>query len=240
MPEIRKTSNLDELAHMSADHIYRSIHRTLSRKDDFCLVLTGGRTPRKIYERLAQSPYDKDIPWSKIKIFWVDERFVAMDHPESNYSMARETLLGKVPIPSANIYPMVKSTEDLKKSCMKYEENLKYIFHVLPRFDMIFLGMGEDGHVASHFPDSSSLQEESRWVIPVTDSPKPPPQRLTLSFPIINNAEQILFFISGEEKAGMVRKVLKEPLGRYPAQYVWPAWGTVVWWLDQAAYKECA
>jgi 6-phosphogluconolactonase len=237
MPELRIAADEEKLADRAAEDIAAHIKDVLSRGERyFHWVLTGGNTPKRLYERLAAAPYDTVIPWDRVRVFWGDERFVPAADPDSNVRTASELLLRKVPIPAANIFAPRTNFPSVEESAAQYEKDLKYLFHVIPRFHLVMLGLGEDGHIASLFPKSPSLQEEQRWVVPVKDAPKPPKERISLTMPLINNAEQVMFLIAGSGKADVVKRALNEPIGKYPCQYVWPMAGTVVWWLDQAAY----
>jgi 6-phosphogluconolactonase len=237
MPELRIALDEEKLADRAAEDIAAWIGEVLTRGNKFFhWVLAGGSTPRRLYERLAEPPYRDEIPWNRVRVFWGDERFVPVDHPDSNVRAVSESLLRKVKIPSANIFAPRTDLPTVEAAAAQYEKDLKYLFHVIPRFHLVLLGLGEDGHIASLFPKSPHLQEEHRWVVAVKDAPKPPPERLSLTMPLINNADQVMFLISGEAKADVVRRALNEPIGKYPCQYVWPMAGTVVWWLDQAAY----
>lgn len=237
MPELRIAENEEKLAERAAEDIAQWIREVLGRGEKyFHWVLTGGNTPKKLYERLSQPPYNKEIPWDRVRVFWGDERFVPSSDDASNVRAASEILLRKVPIPAANIFAPRTDLADVAESAAQYEKDLKYLFHTIPRFHLVLLGLGEDGHIASLFPKSPYLTEEHRWVVPVTDAPKPPPERISLTLPLVNNAEQVMFLISGEGKASVVRSALNQPIGKYPCQYVWPMAGTVIWWLDRAAY----
>lgn len=238
MPELRIARDEAALADRAAADIAELIREVLDQRGEryFHWVLAGGNTPRRLYERLALPPYDKSIPWDRVRVFWGDERFVPASHDDSNVRAASEALLRKVAIPSGNIFAPKIDGGTVEEAAAQYEKDLKYLFHVIPRFHLVLLGLGEDGHIASLFPKSPHLTEEQRWVVPVKDAPKPPPERLSLTLPLVNNAEQVMFLISGEKKAEVVKKALNEPIGKYPCQFVWPMSGSVVWWLDQAAY----
>lgn len=237
MPELRIAENEEKMAERAAEDIAAWIGDVLSRGERFFhWVLTGGNTPKKLYERLSRPPYDKSIPWSRVRVFWGDERFVPASDEASNVRAASEILLRKVAIPAENIFAPRTDFPGVEESAAQYEKDLKYLFHTIPRFHLVLLGLGEDGHIASLFPKSPHLTEEQRWVVPVKDAPKPPLERISLTLPLVNNAEQIMFLISGESKASVVKSALNQPIGKYPCQYVWPMAGTVIWWLDRAAY----
>ena len=203
----------------------------------FAVALSGGNTPRSVYSMLAQE-YKTALPWAKIHIFFGDERAVPPDHPDSNYRMANETLLSHVPIPAENIH-RIHAELDPESAAEDYEEQLRAYFNLkngaLPRFDLIMLGLGEDGHTASLFPGSSALKEMSRQVASTWVEEKKT-FRITLTYPVLNHAAEIEFLISGGGKAQILRDVL-HPQGAatYPAQGIKPENGRLLWLLDQDA-----
>jgi 6-phosphogluconolactonase len=209
--------------------------RDAASSDRFALALAGGSTPRLLY-RLLATEFRERVPWSRVHLFWSDERYVPRDHPDSNYRMVREALLDHVPIPDGNVYPAPTDLERPEDAAAQYEADLKEFFGTTwPRFDWMLLGLGEDGHVASLFPGSKTLAEKERWVIAVNQSPKPPPLRLTFTFPVINHAAHIQFLVAGKGKRSAVRSTLegaRDPL-RVPAQNVQPSDGSLTWWLDE-------
>jgi 6-phosphogluconolactonase len=230
-----------DAASMAADAAQRFV--TLAREaiadhGRFRVALSGGSTPKLLHQILA-SKYHDDVDWGLVEVFWGDERFVAPDHPDSCYLMARETLLDHVPIPAANIYIMPTVGDTPEASANSYGETLKSVFgEDVPRFDLIFLGMGPDGHTASLFPHQPEVVNPSdALVAPVFDSPKPPPTRLTLTYRVLNNAAQVVFLVGGADKADTVREVLfGEPnSAEYPSQAVKPSNGHLAWLLDNAA-----
>jgi 6-phosphogluconolactonase len=237
MPELRIAENEDRLADRAAEDVAAWIQETLSRGEKyFHWALSGGPTARKLLARLAMPPYDKDIPWDRVRLFWGDERFVPVAHPESNVRAASEALLRGVPIPAQNIFAPRTDFPSVDAAAAQYEKDLKYLFHVIPRFHLVLLELGEDGHIAALFPKSPHLQEEHRWVVSVKDAPVAPVERISMTLPLINNAEQVMVLVSGGAKSSIVTRALSEPIGKYPCQYIWPMSGTVVWWLDQGAY----
>jgi 6-phosphogluconolactonase len=208
----------------------------------FSVALSGGSTPRGLYERLAQPPYHDQIDWDNVHVFWGDERYVPPDNSESSFRMAREALLAHVPIPAANIYPMPTVGGTPEAAASAYAETITAFFGAeQPRFDLILLGMGPDGHTASLFPGAPELTAPSGdLVIVVRDAPKPPPTRLSFTLALINAAANVLFVIAGADKAATLREVLRGPLepARLPSQGVRPAQGTLVWLVDTAAARE--
>jgi 6-phosphogluconolactonase len=238
MPELHIAQDEQELAERAAEHIRTAVEETLAKSRRFTLLMTGGSTPKLLYERLARPPYSLGLPWAWIHLFWGDERFVPSGHPESNFLLAQDALLGKVPLPPANIHPVPTDAKTPEEAAAHYEKEMADFFQGPPKFDLVLLGLGEDGHVASLFPGSPLLEEETRLVAAVRDAPKPPPERVTVTFPVINSASRVVFLISGSRKKPIVQSVLREPIGKYPAQLIWPLAGTVTWWLDRAAYID--
>ncbi|MEJ5252907.1 MAG: 6-phosphogluconolactonase [Armatimonadota bacterium] len=215
--------------------LYHAVAEAIARQAQgarLTLALSGGSTPRALYALLA-SEYRLRIDWSRVHLFWGDERYVPHDHPASNYRMARETLIEPLGIPDTNVHPMPTDEPDPWRAALRYEEHLREFFGEMPRFDLILLGMGADGHTASLFPGTAALAEWERWVA-VGEAPAEPRVRLTLTLPVLNSAKRVYFLVAGKDKAQMVRKVLWEnaPL---PAGMVKPEAGEVVWWLDREA-----
>lgn len=201
----------------------------------FTVALAGGRTPRPLYERLARADRDA-LPWGRVHVFWSDERYVPAEDPESNYRMAREALLDHVPIPGTNVHPFPTSLPTPDAAACAYESSLRAFFRTpWPGFDLVLLGLGEDGHVGSLFPGSPALRERARLVVSV-EGAKPPRQRLTLTLPAINRSARVHFIVTGAGKAEAVRRALEGPRdpGASVAQGVKPVEG-VGWWLDREA-----
>ncbi len=205
----------------------------------FTIALSGGATPRETYMRLAQSPHGEAVPWSRTFVFFGDERCVPPDHPESNYRMAQETLLGKVPIPPHQVFPMIRGeVADSDAAAAAYARALGEVFGLrrgeLPRFDLILLGLGIDGHTGSLFPGSPALKEVFRPVVAVHAAAAAIPERVTLTYPVLTNAANVIFLVAGAEKAKVVRTVVKDH-ALLPAGLVSPMNGRLVWMLDRAA-----
>jgi len=201
----------------------------------FSVALSGGNTPRTVYSLLANE--HKQLPWDRIHIFFGDERHVPPDDPESNFRMASESLLSKVPIPQNNVH-RIRAELDAEAAAMQYEQELREFFHLMdhdwPRFDLIFLGLGDDGHTASLFPGSKALSNESsrvaaNWVEKFQTS------RITLTFPVLNHAAEIVFLVSGAGKARILSEVLRPGVRKFPAQNVQPENGRLLWLVDQDA-----
>ena len=214
----------------------------------FGLVLAGGSTPRTLY-RLLATEFRERMPWPRVHLFWGDERFVPADHPDSNRHMAEETLISRVPIPPDNVHPIPApgwgGPFSPQEAAVRYEEDLRRLAeHATerrrgPGFDVMLLGVGEDGHTASLFPGDPALDETERWVRAVPD---PPPAhehpRVTLTLPAIARAEQVLFLAAGERKRRAVRSIaIRQEAGDLPAARV-RCRGTVEWYVDRAAAAE--
>ena len=204
----------------------------------FVVALSGGTTPAALYRALSSLLYRTQVDWLNIEFFFGDERAVPPDHPDSNFRLASESLFRPAGIPSGQIHRMRAEMEDLNAAAELYSRELgPSATKDLPRFDLVLLGLGPDGHTASLFPNSAVLEERTRWVVPIFDSPKPPPRRLTLTLPVLNAARQVIFLVSGKDKAPAVREVLKgkAPEVQYPAKLVRPGPGRIIWLLDQEA-----
>jgi len=227
------------LATAAAQTIAATASEAVSARCRFTVALSGGGTPRETYTRLAQPPYSDTVPWHRTFVFFSDERCVPVDHPDSNYRMARETLLGKVPIPSNQVFPIrCHDGAESDAAAADYARALSDVFGLrrgeLPRFDLILLGVGIDGHTGSLFPGSPALKEVFRPVVAVHAAAATIPERITLTYPVLNNAAHVIFLASGAEKAKVVRSALKEG-ALLPAGMVRPANGRLVWMLDRAA-----
>ncbi len=225
----------DALAHTAAQEFHRLCEAAVQERGRFSVALSGGNTPRSVYSLLASA--HKELPWDRIHIFFGDERHVPLDHPDSNFRMASESLLSKVPIPENNIH-RIRAELEADAAAKEYEQELRDFFHLAdhdwPRFDLIFLGIGEDGHTASLFPGSKALTEASRrvaanWV------EKFQAFRITLTFPVLNHAADVLFMVSGAGKAQILSEVLRPGNRKYPAQNVQPQNGQLLWLVDQDA-----
>lgn len=200
------------------------------RRSGRSVALSGGSTPRLLYERLAESFRDQ-IAWDRIHFYWSDERHVPPDHPESNYRMAYEALLSRVPVPSGNIHRIPAENPNAVEAAAQYETTLRETSG--ERLDLIFLGLGADGHTASIFPGSEVLEEKTQLVAaPWVEKFKS--YRITMTLPLLNNGASIVFLVTGKEKAEIVKEVLHGPK-RYPAQEIQPVSGELIWMLDRDA-----
>ena len=203
----------------------------------FTVALSGGNTPRRVYELLAGEEVGKGIDWPNVHVFFGDERTVPPDHAESNYRMANEALLSRVPLPPANVH-RIEGLGDAAANASAYESELRGLFGDAewPRLDQVLLGMGDDGHTASLFPGTEALQETRLWVAPNWVE-KLGAWRVTLTAPAINAARHVTFLVTGAAKAERLREVLKgerDP-ARLPSQLIRPSEGTLEWYVDRAA-----
>jgi 6-phosphogluconolactonase len=238
-PEIIVFDDPAALAEAAAQAIAECAAEAVEARGRFMVALAGGSTPRATYERLAQPPLRDRMPWDHTWIFFGDERGVTPDHPDSNYRMANQALLSKVPIPPKQIARIRGEAEDPETAAIEYGRRLSEVFECkrggLPRFDLILLGMGVDGHTGSLFPGSPVLKEVFRPVAAVHASAASIPQRFTFTLPVINTAARVMFLVAGGEKAKVLKAVLNEPTSTLPAALVRPANGRLTWLLDRAA-----
>jgi 6-phosphogluconolactonase len=234
---LRVLPDLDILSQTVADHFAEYASRVLEKQDRFSVALAGGKTPRALYERLA-AQFGKTLPWSRIHLFWGDERYVAKDDSLSNFRMAREAMLDHLDVPAANIHDMPTGFIDADEAARHYESTLRdYFASAQPQFDLILLGMGPDGHTASLFPGTPALEENARWVVSTRASVEPP-LRLTLTMPVILKARSVYFLIAGSDKAEVLRAIWegKDSAGKYPAGRVLYSRGPdITCWTDPAA-----
>ena len=221
--QVRIHEDPTAVARAAADEFVRRRPRTIA--------LAGGSTPKALYALLAGAA----LPWSEMHFFWSDERLVPPGDPESNYRMAHEALLSRVPVPAANVHRVRTELPD-DEAARAYELDIRDHLGPQTRFDLILLGLGPDAHTASLFPGSPALRERARLIAPVVAS-KPPPRRVTFTPPLLNAAASILFLACGAEKSEALKGVLEGPRDpdRYPAQAVAPADGEVLWLIDRAA-----
>src|SRR2546422_2196115 len=226
------------LAETAAHLIVDAATEAVRERGRFMLCLAGGETPRATYARLALPVFSERMRWDRTWVFFGDERAVPPDHPESNYRMAYGTLLSRVPIPPAQIFRMCAEHADGDGAAAAYAAALAEAFGTrrgeLPRFDVVLLGLGVDGHTASLFPGSPVLREVFRTVAAVHVAAAQIPQRLTLTLPVLNAAARVVFLVAGAEKAKIVRAVLSEQ-ALLPAALVRPTDGELVWLTDRAA-----
>ncbi|WP_320042693.1 6-phosphogluconolactonase [uncultured Desulfobacter sp.] len=237
-PEINVFSNHDKLSSALAAYVVRQAADAVARRGRFCVALSGGSLMDIIGPPLVT--LGGAIDWSAWHIFWADERWVPKESPDSNYNLANQRLFTHVGIPAGQIYAADDALAP-EATAQTYEDAMRNVLEPesgpWPRFDLILLGIGPDGHTASLFPDHPALHETQRWVLPVTDAPKPPPIRITITLPVINNARSVLFVAAGDKKAKILSRVLN-PNGKrrsLPSQRVKPSDGELSWFIDRAA-----
>lgn len=236
----------EHLAVSLAYDVAQHSNKFIRERGAFTVVLSGGSLI-KYLRKLVEPPYADSIDWSKWHVFWVDERVVPKDHLESNYKLAYDGFLSKVPIPPVNVYGIDDALE-ADGAADVYETTLRRLVKSgviatstseLPKFDLMLLGMGPDGHVASLFPGHPLLKEDKKWVTFLKDSPKPPSDRITLTFPVINSSSNIAMVVTGGGKANTVYSALEDDkkIDKLPVELVSPE-GELKWYLDIGAASK--
>jgi 6-phosphogluconolactonase len=230
--------DLEALSLKAAEFFVDLSKRCIASKGQFFVAVSGGSTPIRLYTLLGSEMYSHQIDWRRLHFFWVDERFVPPSHKDSNYRLLHDHLLSKISITKENIHPVKTDLPSPQVAASNYEEEIKNIFRLaegsLPEFDLILLGIGKDGHTASIFPDSEVLRETEHLAAPVMDM-KHMYYRITLTLPVINYAEEIIFLVSGKNKADVVKKVLVEKDHSLPASLVSPENGNLIFLIDKEA-----
>jgi 6-phosphogluconolactonase len=234
------------LAHAATGHFVGLAEAAIAARGRFLVALSGGSPPRAAYALLATPGCAARVRWAQVHIFWADERCVPPDSPDSNYRLARETLLDRVPIPAGHVHRLAGERPPAEAAA-RYERTLRDVFVPPgegdadrdlppPRFDLIVLGLGADGHTASLFPGTLALRERQRWVV-ANYVEKLQAWRLTLTLPVLNAAANVIFLVSGKEKAERLKHVLEDPLRPEvpPAAMVNPSAGNLLWLVDAAA-----
>jgi 6-phosphogluconolactonase len=234
-PKILVSETPEAAAEKAAADFAVLVEQTLARQERFFVALPGGVTPKLFFTRLTQEPYLAQVPWNKLWVFWGDERCVPPDHPESNFGVARDYLLGEVPIPNSHVF-RIRGEDPPPESARAYSKLLHEEFKTKaewPAFDLIILGMGPDGHTASLMPGTAALQEERRWVVEnVVRSLQT--VRITMTLPVINHARQVWFLVTGAKKVAAYAKVQAGPSLECPASLVQPVSGQLVWYVDRS------
>eukprot|EP00667_Euglena_gracilis_P018705 EG_transcript_19914 len=230
----------DALSAAVGAHVARLAAAAVQQSGRFTVALSGGSLPQLLAAGLADLP---GVDWGRWHVFFADERVVPLDHPDSNYRACKEALFSKVPIPPEQIFPIAVGLP-LEDTANHYTSRLRETFGpdcAWPRFDCLLLGMGPDGHTCSLFPNHPLLEERSRWVAPIADSPKPPPQRVTLTYPVLEAAAEVVFVSTGASKADVLHQVLEGDGDWHavPSKAV-RCQGAVVWFVDDAASAKLA
>jgi 6-phosphogluconolactonase len=226
-----------DLFHAAAEEFVSLARTAIGAQGRFTVALSGGSTPKGLYSLLATNY--SGFAWNRVFLFFGDERHVAPTDPESNYRMVNESLLAKITIPPENVFRVLAENPDADAAALNYETQLRRFFELKPgewpRFDLILLGMGPDGHTASLFPNSAALEEQSRLVV-ANWVEKFNTHRITFTFPVLNQAAEVMFMASGPDKADMLHQVLEgKNIPPFPSQRVQPTDGKLLWLLDEAA-----
>ncbi len=233
---MRVFSDPEALSQGAAEFFVEQADAAIRKRGRFVLALAGGRTPERTYSLLARPPFRRQVNWSRVHVFWGDERCVPPDDPRSNARMAQTLLLDHVPVPSCQIHPMI-CRQSPREEAKRYEALLRDFFSESPPcFDLIFLGLGENGHTASLFPQTEVLREQKRWVAELYVAEQDL-YRITLTARIINRAASVVFLVAGAEKAEVLQAVTggrQDPM-RLPAQLIRLRDGGLHWFVDQAA-----
>jgi len=242
-PNIEVISDPESLAQRSIGIFVADAQKAIKAKGAFYVAISGGNTPKRFFELLGKAPQARSLPWEKIQLFWVDERYVSPDSKWSNYKLAVDTFLNKVAISEANIHRIPTEHEDFKAAARHYEQTIREVFGLeagqLPEFDLILLGMGADGHTGSLFPNSYAAfdTEDLACVVYVLDEKL---NRITLTHPVLRAACHLVVLVCGQEKSDILKTVLtSEPDEvRYPIHALWPVLDKVTWLVDSMAAKS--
>jgi 6-phosphogluconolactonase len=240
--DVRRVATPLDLFQAAADEVIHTATTAIAERGRFTIALSGGSTPKNLYSLIAANA-SANLPWDRMFFFWGDERHVPPDDPDSNYRMAQETLLSKVPVPPANVFRIPAENPDADAAAEAYDQTLRKFFALapeeFPRFDLILLGMGPDGHTASLFPETAALQEKSRLAV-ANRVEKLDTTRITLTLPVLNSARCVAFLVSGIDKAPALHEVLEgsAPAEKYPSKLVQPSEGKLIWFVDRAAASQ--
>jgi 6-phosphogluconolactonase len=229
-------STADLFAAASREFIERA-RKAIKERGRFSVALSGGSTPKGLFTLLANEKRS-ELAWDRICFFWGDERPVPPDDPDSNYGMANQALLSIVPVSAENVFRIHGEEKEASQAARAYEQTLSDFFSLhpgeFPRFDLVLLGMGPDGHIASLFPRTAALEEKTRLVV-ANWVDKFNTDRITLTFPVLNNAASVLFLVAGVDKAPALRRVFEDPDSGLPAQRIQPTNGVCRWLVDKLA-----
>jgi 6-phosphogluconolactonase len=228
----------DELSFAAVSLIISLAKESVALRGRFVLALSGGKSPNTLYAQLADLPYSQQMPWAQTFVFWGDERCVPFDDPGNNSFNARSALLNKVSIPESNIYPVPVNLTP-SEAASKYEQDLFTFFEDTPRFDLVLLGLGENGHTASLFPNTPVLNEQVPGIREVYDA-EGKSARVTMTAPLINLARHILFIVTGQNKSSILQTMLTTSYSpeKYPFQLIKPSDGELQWFVDKEAWGE--
>lgn len=216
----------------AAEHFVSTARSAIAKRGVFYVALAGGSTPKGLYEKLATSPYIEQIDWARVHLFFGDERCVPATHDDSNFKMARQAMIDLIPIPAENVHRMPTESGDAADVAVRYADTMKTVMDGAP-FDLVLLGLGPDGHIASLFPETPALE--------VTDTltaslyvEKFDSWRVTITYPVINAARQVIVFIAGEAKAAIVKDITSDAVSGLPVQRLAPE-NDYYWFMDKAA-----
>jgi 6-phosphogluconolactonase len=246
-PIVQVLPDADAVSRECLRKFFESANNAVKSKGIFHFAVSGGHTPKEFFELLGDEPQARSLDLNKMHVFWVDERYVPKDSPMSNYKLAMDTFLTKVPIPEQNIHPIPTEHEDFETSAKEYAKTIRSVFGLkgghLPVFDFILLGMGADGHTGSMFPNFYATfdTKDIACVVYLLDQKLPDQQvnRITLTHPVLCAASQLVVLVTGEEKAETLKTVLTGPPDevRYPIHTLWPALSKILWLVDATAAK---
>ncbi len=239
-PVVRRFPDAEAVSRAAAEEFVRASREAIAARSRCTVALSGGSTPKRLYQLLAEPPFVGQVDWPKIEFFWGDERAVPPDHKDSNFHTAHEALLQKITVPAGHVHRLQAERVDRDRAASDYQAEIARVFGAStestpPTFDLVLLGMGPDGHTASLFPFTTALKEQTRWVV-ANHVPKLNADRLTLTAPILNRAREVLFLVAGADKAQPLSEVLEGPADndRLPSQRIRPE-GKLIWFVDQAA-----
>jgi 6-phosphogluconolactonase len=239
--EVLRLSNTSEVSKALADYVVKAAEEAIAKHDRFTVAISGGSLPKTLAAGLKDN---KNVDWSKWFVFFADERCVPHDHADSNYALVKNELLDHVSIPSNQVFPINPEYVDSPyEAAEDYQDQLAAVFSpkdevMFPVFDLILLGIGPDGHTCSLFPNHPLLEENQRWVAEIEDSPKPPPKRITLTFPVLKHAHAAAFVVTGDNKKDILPQIIEQGDQQYPSARVKLAKGTVTWFLDEPAAQN--
>lgn len=244
MSRVRTLADAEAVSEAAAEDFVDLAREAVNRHGRFSVALSGGSTPRKLYQFLAEPPFRNRVSWERLEFFWGDERAVPPDHPDSNYGLASATLLTKLDLSPERIHRIQAERVDRDAAARDYQDEIARVLGVAPdgpppAFDLVLLGMGADGHTASLFPESDGIHERRRWVVSHF-IPRLGAERITLTAPILNRAREIRVLAAGADKASALKAVLegsRDP-EHLPAQLVQPEGGRLIWLVDQAAAHQ--
>ena len=246
-PNVQIVADADAVARRCLEIFVAAAEAAIKTKNVFYLAISGGHSPQKFFELLGKDPVAKALDWNKTHLFWVDERYVPHDSPLSNYKLAADTFLTKIPIPKGNVHPIPTDYEDFNSAAKQYEKTIRSVFRIkagqVPKFDLVVLGMGADGHIGSLFPNSNASFDTTdlACVVYLLDQKLPDQTvtRITLTHPVLCAASQLVVLVTGTEKADILKEVLASQPDevRYPVHALWPALDRISWLVDSPAAK---